>query len=201
LEEIILMGRHPYVPRFSSPLPQDIEIVNAVMAETGIKKFAHRHVTDLSGGEKQRVVFARALAQDTPVLILDEATSNLDIKYTLDLLNIAKTRVMIEGKTVIAVMQNLNLAALYCDYLIFLKEGKIAAYGDIDTVFTEKNIRAVFGIESKVCFDPYSNSKRVVFRGGYSNKRKHCFSGIIDPVADNRLGLCRLQDHNRQIRQ
>jgi iron complex transport system ATP-binding protein len=201
LEEIILMGRHPYVPRFSSPLPQDIEIVNAVMAETGIKKFAHRHVTDLSGGEKQRVVFARALAQDTPVLILDEATSNLDIKYTLDLLNIAKTRVMIEGKTVIAVMQNLNLAALYCDYLIFLKEGKIAAYGDIDTVFTEKNIRAVFGIESKVCFDPYSNSKRVVFRGGYSNKRKHCFSGIIDPVADNRLGLCRLQGHNRQIRQ
>ncbi|MCK5245156.1 MAG: ABC transporter ATP-binding protein [Desulfobacterales bacterium] len=166
LEEIILMGRHPYVPRFSSPLPQDIEIVNAVMAETGIKKFAHRHVTDLSGGEKQRVVFARALAQDTPVLILDEATSNLDIKYTLDLLNIAKTRVRTEGKTVIAVMQNLNLAALYCDYLIFLKEGKIAAYGDIDTVFTEKNIRAVFGIESKVCFDPYSNSKRVVFRGG-----------------------------------
>jgi iron complex transport system ATP-binding protein len=165
LEEIILMGRHPYVPRFSSPLPQDIEIVNAVMAETGVEKFGHRHVTDLSGGEKQRVVFARALAQDTPVLILDEATSNLDIKYTLDLLNIAKTRVMIEGKTVIAVMQNLNLAALYCDYLIFLKEGKIAAHGDIDAVFTEKNIRAVFGIESKVCFDPYSNSKRVVFRG------------------------------------
>ncbi|OEU47661.1 MAG: iron ABC transporter [Desulfobacterales bacterium S3730MH5] len=166
LEEIILMGRHPYISRFSSPSADDLEIVSAVMAETGIERFARRYVTDLSGGEKQRVVFARALAQDTPVLILDEATSNLDIKYTLDLLNIAESRVRIEGKTVIAVMQNLNLAAIYCDYLIFMKEGKIVAHGDIDKVLNEQNIQTVFGVESKVHFEPYSNSKRVVFKSG-----------------------------------
>jgi ABC-type cobalamin/Fe3+-siderophores transport system ATPase subunit len=162
--ETLLMGRHPYVPRFDAPSSEDLKIVSAVMAETGIGKFAHRYITDLSGGEKQRVVFARAMTQDTPVLILDEATSNLDIKYTLNLLNIVEDRVKTEGKTVIAVMQNLNLAALYCDYLIFMKRGKIAAHGDIDEVFDEENIEAVFGVESKVYFDPYSDAKRVALK-------------------------------------
>lgn len=162
--ETVLMGRHPYVPRFGAPSSNDLKIVSAVMAETGTEQFAYRHVTDLSGGEKQRVVFARALAQDTSVLILDEATSNLDIKHTLSLLSITEHRVRAEGKTVIAVMQNLNLAALYCDYLIFMKKGQIAAHGNIDDVFNEENIGAVFGVESKVYFEPYSNAKRVVLK-------------------------------------
>ncbi len=162
--ETVLMGRHPYVPRFGAPSSNDLKIVSAVMAETGTEQFACRHVTDLSGGEKQRVVFARALAQDTSVLILDEATSNLDIKHTLSLLSITERRVRAEGKTVIAVMQNLNLAALYCDYLIFMKKGQIAAHGDIDDVFNEENIEDVFGVESKVYFEPYSNAKRVVLK-------------------------------------
>lgn len=162
--EIILMGRHPYMARFSAASSKDISIVDAVMAETGIERFAHRHITELSGGEKQRVIFARALAQDTPVLILDEATSNLDIKYTLNLLNIAADRVKTEGKTVIAVMQNLNLAALYCDYWIFMKQGKIAGHGDIDEALNEESIEEVFEVESKIYFEPYSNSKRIVFR-------------------------------------
>ncbi len=162
--EIVLMGRHPHIPRFSAPSSKDLKILGAVMAETGIEKFAHRHITELSGGEKQRVVFARALAQDTPVLILDEATSNLDIKYTLNLLDITAGRVKTEGKTVIAVMQNLNLAALYCDYWIFMKKGKIVAHGDIDEALNEENIKEVFEVESKVYFEPYSKSKRVVFK-------------------------------------
>ena len=162
--ETVLMGRHPYVPRFSAPSSKDIDMVGAVMAETGIEGFAHRHITELSGGEKQRVVFARALAQDTPVLILDEATSNLDIKYTLNLLNIAANRVKTEGRTVISVMQNLNLAALYCDYWIFVKQGKVAGHGDIDEVLTEKSIEEVFEVESRIYFEPYSKSKRVVFK-------------------------------------
>ncbi|NVM21392.1 MAG: ABC transporter ATP-binding protein [Desulfobacterales bacterium] len=163
VKEIVLMGRHPYMPRFSAPSSKDMKIAAAVMAETGIERFAHRHITELSGGEKQRVVFARALAQDTPVLILDEATSNLDIKYTLNLLNLAADSVKTGRKTVIAVMQNLNLAALYCDYWIFMKQGKIAAHGDIDEALNEKNIEQVFEVESKVYFEPYSKAKRVVF--------------------------------------
>jgi iron complex transport system ATP-binding protein len=163
-KEIVLMGRHPYIPRFSSPSAKDLAIVDEIMEKMEIDSLRERFVTELSGGEKQRVVFARALAQDTPVLVLDEGTSNMDIKYTLTILNTVKERVKREGRTVIAAMHNLNLAATYCDRIAFMKSGKIVSEGDADEVLNERNIKNVFGVEAKVYLEEFSNSRQVVFK-------------------------------------
>jgi iron complex transport system ATP-binding protein len=166
VKEIVLMGRHPYIPRFAVPAKHDLEIVDRVMALLKIDKFKDKYITDLSGGEKQRVIFARALTQDTPVLLLDEATSNMDIQYTLDLLDTVALGVGKQRKTVVAVLHNLNLAAAYCDKLIMMKDGKVVCAGTIDEILTEENLYKVFGIESHIYFDDYSGSKQIVFKRG-----------------------------------
>ena len=164
VEEILLMGRHPYIPRFASPSSDDLQVVDQVMEVLKIAKFRHNYITELSGGEKQRVIFARALAQDTPVVLLDEATSNMDIRHTLDILDIVAGDVETGGKTVIAALHNLNLAATYCDKLVFMKSGRVVSHGDRDQVLTEETLYEVFGIESRVYFDEYVGSRQVVFR-------------------------------------
>jgi len=164
VKEIVLMGRYPHISRFNSPSEKDYNIVNDVMQKTGTYKFKDQHITKLSGGERQRVVFARSLAQDTPVLILDEATSNLDINYTFNLLNIAKQSVIQSNKTIIAVFQDINLASFYCDYLIFMSQGNIVFHGTVDKVLTAHTIKSVFFVNSKVYYDSYSDSKHVVYK-------------------------------------
>jgi ABC-type cobalamin/Fe3+-siderophores transport system ATPase subunit len=164
VEQVVMMGRYPHMHRFSAPSAEDRKCVENIMAQTEIAGFTHRFITELSGGERQRVIFARALAQDTPVLILDEATSNLDVNYSLSLLNISEQRVKQQGKTVIAVMQDINLAAVYCDYLIFMTGGKIAAHGKTREVLNTQTIAAVFGVESKVYTETYCDALQVVFK-------------------------------------
>ncbi len=164
VKEIVMMGRYPYIPRFSAPTRDDLNILQNVMQLTETIEFSNRYITELSGGERQRVVFARALAQNTPMLILDEATSNLDINFSISLLNIAEQKVKQDGHTVVAVMQDVNLAASYCDYLIFMSGGKIAAHGPTQTVLNPETLQAVFGIEAKVYQESYSRSLQVVFR-------------------------------------
>jgi len=164
VKEILLMGRHPYTPRFASPSSHDLKIVDQVMGLLEIAKFKDKYITEMSGGEKQRVIFARALTQDTPVLLLDEATSNMDIRYTLGILDIVTESVEVRRKTVIAAFHNLNLAATYCDKLVFMKSGRVISKGDLDDVLTEENLRGVFGIESRIYFDEYVGSRQVVFR-------------------------------------
>ena len=164
--EVVLMGRHPYLPRFGAVTSEDLAIAQKAMAAIGIGDFANRYVTELSGGEKQRVVVARALAQETPVLMLDEATSNLDVGHTMEIFNVARKRVRERGETVIAVVHNLNLAAAYCDEMIFMKEGKLAASGPTKETLTPAVIQDVFGVESRVSHDEFSNALQVSFRHG-----------------------------------
>ena len=159
-----MMGRYPHMPRFAAPSSDDLNILQDVMQLTEINEFTDRYITELSGGERQRVVFARALAQDTPVLILDEATSNLDINFSINLLNIAEQKVKKNENTVIAVMQDINLAAEYCDYLIFMSGGKIAVHGATETVLNPATLRMVFNIEAKVYHESYSQSLQVVIK-------------------------------------
>ena len=172
VREIVLMGRHPYITRFASPSAEDLDIVDGVMRKMGIDKFRDKYITELSGGEKQRVIFARAMAQDTPVLILDEATSNMDIEYTLNSLDIMAYGVEFKKQTVIAALHNLNLAAAYCDELIFMKSGRIVSKGSTDEVLNEQNIKDVFEVDSKIYFDQYSNSKQVIFKRRRQSERK-----------------------------
>lgn len=164
VQDIVMMGRYPHIARFAAPSTADRAIVHEVMQKSEIIEFADRYVTELSGGERQRVVFARALAQKTPVLILDEATSNLDINYSISLLNLAAGGVYADGKTVIAVLQDINLAAAYCDYLIFMSKGRIVTHGAVREVLNPEVVGSVFNVEVKVYFDNYSNSLQVIFR-------------------------------------
>ncbi len=162
--EVIMMGRYPHIPRFAKPSDRDMRLLNDIMVKTETLAFAERLITELSGGERQRVIFARSLAQNTPVLLLDEATSNLDINHTIAVLNLAAQSVIEQQKTVVAVMQNINLAALFCDKLIFMKQGKVAAHGPVETVLNEAVLASVFLVESQVKFDPYAQALQVVFK-------------------------------------
>ncbi len=163
--EVVLMGRHPYIPRFGTPSEEDIQIAERVMRDTGLYDLRNKYITELSGGERQRVVFARALVQDTPVLILDEATSNMDIQYTLAFLGYV-SRAVKTGKTVISTFHDINLAATYSDKMVFMKAGRVISVGDTQDVLTEENIRQTFGVESRVYFDQYSGRMQVGFTGG-----------------------------------
>ena len=161
--EVVLMGRYPHMPRFSQPSPHDDALVNEAMAATDTAAFSNRLVTELSGGERQRVVVARSLAQNTPFMILDEATSNLDIRHALALLEQIKGKIEEQGRTVIAVFQDINLAARFCDELILMKKGRVEAFGETAEVLTPENLQRVFDIEARIRFEPFAGASQATF--------------------------------------
>ncbi len=161
--EVLMMGRHPYIPRFSSPSASDYKIVEKVAHEFGLTDFLSRLVTELSGGEIQRVVVARAVVQDTPFLLLDEATSNMDIKHTLDILNGLKARVAKKGCTVISVMHDLNLAAMFCDEILILRDGMLHSQGEVSEILTGETIREVFEVNAEVVKVGANGNLRIFF--------------------------------------
>jgi iron complex transport system ATP-binding protein len=164
VKDVVMMGRHPHMDRFARPSRDDRDRVARVMEMTGIAHLADRPVTNLSGGEKQRCAFARALCQDTPVLLLDEAFSNMDIHHSFHLMGLMKKAVQENSKTVIAVLHDVNLAAGFSHEILFLKQGCIAAMGDTQTVLTQKNIEAVFNVTSKVEYNAYVQALQVYFK-------------------------------------
>lgn len=165
VEEVVLMGRYPHIPRFAAPTGADRAAVRGVMDRTGITRFADRRITELSGGERQRVVFARALAQETPVLLLDEATASLDVKHTLALIGLVAGRVRDEGRTAVAVLHDMNLAAAWCDDLLFLRAGRTVAFGPVAEVFTPAVIAETFEVPARVYDDPFTGTRKVSFVG------------------------------------
>jgi iron complex transport system ATP-binding protein len=162
--EIVMMGRYPHLPRFAAPGEQDLALVADIMGRTDTARFRNRLITELSGGERQRVVFARALAQDAEVMLLDEATSNLDINHSLALLNLATRQVRENNRTILASFQEINLAATFCTHLIFMQDGAIVDLGPTDEVLDAGIFRRIFGVQAKVYFEPYTASKQVVFK-------------------------------------
>ncbi len=160
--QVVMMGRYPRLPRFAPPGDSDRAVVDDVLARTALTDFSERHVDRLSGGERQRVVFARGLAQQTDVLLLDEATASLDMQHAIELLNLAARRVA-TGATVIAVMQDINLAAIYCDHLVCIRQGRLAAAGPTDRVLTAELLHEVFRVNARVEYHPHANALQVVF--------------------------------------
>ena len=165
VREVVMMGRYPHIPRFSQPSALDHARVDEALAATDTTTFAARLVTELSGGERQRVAVARALAQGTPFLLLDEATSNLDIRHAITLLGQIRDGIEKEGRTVIAVFQDINLAVRFCDDLLMMKNGRIEAFGPTSEVLTPENLQRVFDIEARVRFEPYAGAGQVTFCG------------------------------------
>lgn len=149
VHEIVLMGRAPYKKALERDNEEDYRIVEEVLEKVGISGFAQRSFATLSGGEQQRVILARALAQQTACLILDEPTNHLDVTHQLQLMNTIQELEL----TVIAAFHDLNIAAAYCDRLYILKEGRIVGQGAPKELLTPQFIEAVYHVETEVIFD------------------------------------------------
>jgi len=168
--EVVMMGRHPQLGRFGRPGPPDREAVRQAMADTDTLGLAERLITQVSGGERQRLVLARALAQEAPLLLLDEATAAMDVHRRIDAFDLL-ARVNAQGTTVCAVMHDLNLAALYCQRLVFLKQGRVWAEGPTERVFCKEILEAVYETPAEVSVHPATGRPHAVFlprdrRGG-----------------------------------
>lgn len=146
--DLVLMGRKPYIHWSLSE--RDNEIVAEMLDFLGIGELAMRHYDELSGGEQQKVIIARALAQQPRFLLLDEPTSSLDIKHQLEILCILRSLAKTRHCSVIVAMHDLNLASRFSDSMLMLKQGCIFAVGTPDAVLTEENIETVYGVKTRV---------------------------------------------------
>ncbi|MCW4010838.1 MAG: ABC transporter ATP-binding protein [Candidatus Bathyarchaeota archaeon] len=146
--DVVLMGRKPYIHWSLSE--RDNEIVADMLDFLGIGDLAMRHFNELSGGEQQKVIVARALAQQPQVLLLDEPTSSLDIRHQLEILCLLRRLALTKGCSIIVSMHDLNLASRFSDRMIIIKKGKIFASGTPESVLTEETIESVYGIRCKV---------------------------------------------------
>ncbi len=145
--DIVLMGRNPHLRRWELESQKDIEIAKRCMELTNCWHLADRRITELSGGEKQLVLIARALTQEPEVLLLDEPTSHLDINYQIEIMELLKRLTRQEGLIVIAVIHDLNLAAHYCDRLVLLHRGRVVSIGTPESVLNPDNIKNTFGVD------------------------------------------------------
>ena len=149
VQEIVMMGRSPHKKALERDNAGDHAIVKEALQAVGMSEFADRSFSTLSGGEQQRVIFARALAQQTPCLILDEPTNHLDITHQLQLMRIVKER----NVTVISAVHDLNIAAMFCDRIYALKDGRIAGEGTPESLLTPEFIREIYDVEAEVVKD------------------------------------------------
>ncbi|MFC1628103.1 ABC transporter ATP-binding protein [Gemmatimonadota bacterium] len=149
--EVVLMGRHAHMKGLAFESERDIEIARSALERTGASHLAARNIQRLSSGERQRVIFARALAQEPGAILLDEPTSFLDIRYQVEIYDLVRQLVSEHGIAALTALHDLNLAAEYCDRIYLLKEGRIFAEGATDDVLTYTNLTTVF--ESDVYVD------------------------------------------------
>jgi iron complex transport system ATP-binding protein len=150
VQEMVMMGRHPHLGLFELEGPDDFSVVRDAMEATGTAHLADRRFSTLSGGEKQRVVIAAALAQAADVLLLDEPTASLDLKYQLEIAALLLTLNRERGTTLVISTHDLNLAASVCRDLVLLREGRVVAAGATLDVLTSANVRALYGVDATV---------------------------------------------------
>ncbi|NOK59306.1 MAG: ABC transporter ATP-binding protein [Chloroflexi bacterium AL-W] len=159
VREIVEMGRTPHKGRFSHDTRDDMAIVEQALQRVQMNAFANRQYHTLSGGEKQRMLVARALAQQPKVLVLDEPTNHLDIHYQLEILDLVRAL----GLTTLVTLHDLNLAAAYCQRLYLLKQGHIVAAGPPEAVLTPALIREVFNVDAVVGQHPITGAPHLSF--------------------------------------
>ena len=160
--DVVLMGRNPYLEGFRSESEHDFKVAYEAMRLTGILHLADRPITEVSGGEKQRVIIARALAQEPEILLLDEPTLHLDLNHQIEIMSLLKELCRKKGLTILAVFHDFNLASKYCDSLILLSRGKIVSLGSCEEVLTSENIEKVFGVRVAVKHNPITGSLYVI---------------------------------------
>jgi iron complex transport system ATP-binding protein len=159
--EIVLMGRTPHKNLLESDTPEDGKIVRDALRRVGMSKFLNREFSTLSGGEKQRVLIARALAQKTKVMLLDEPTNHLDPRYQIEIMELIRSL----GLTTVVAMHDINIAATYCNMIYLLKCGRIIASGKPSSVLTKKLIKSAYGVIAEVDLHPKTGKLNIVFTG------------------------------------
>jgi len=158
--ELVYLGRLPHQSLLQGPTARDTELVNQALIKAGVADLQDRYLSTLSGGEKQRARIATALAQDCPLLVLDEPTSHLDIKHQMELLTLLRSLAH-EGMTIVAVLHDVNLAALYCQRLLVLSQGELTAQGTPAEILRPDLIQAVYGCQVAVFSHPSENVPQV----------------------------------------
>ena len=160
------MGRAPHKRALDRDGAEDYRIVREALETVGMAGFAARSFSTLSGGEQQRVILARALAQQTPCLILDEPTNHLDISYQLQLMDLVRGL----NRTVIAAVHDLNMAAMYCDRLYAVKDGEVVGAGTPRELLTPAFIRQVYEVDAQIVTDA-DGTLHILFRPGAAARR------------------------------
>ncbi|SHN58939.1 ABC transporter ATP-binding protein [Desulfitobacterium chlororespirans] len=159
VREVVMMGRTPHKSILEQDTEEDERIVRESLAEVGILELMDRHYATLSGGEKQRVQVARALAQKAQLLIMDEPTNHLDIAYKIQIMKMVKDL----GITVLTTLHDLNIAALYCDRIYVLSEGRIVGQGTPEAVLCPEMLAKVFGVAAEVSVHPMTKKPNITF--------------------------------------
>ncbi|WP_027659627.1 ABC transporter ATP-binding protein [Salinispora fenicalii] len=160
--DLVGRGRFPHQRMLRQWSHEDEAAVARALAATGVAELADRAVEELSGGQRQRVWIALILAQETPVLLLDEPTTYLDISHQLEVLELCRRLNRDQGRTVVLVLHDLNQAARYADHLVVLRDGTVAATGAPKTVLTEQLLHDVFRLEARVITDPVFGTPLVI---------------------------------------
>ncbi|QLR41427.1 Fe(3+) dicitrate ABC transporter ATP-binding protein FecE [Enterobacter sp. RHBSTW-00994] len=155
VRELVSYGRSPWVSLWGRLSVEDNARVNVAMSQTQTHHLAERRLTELSGGQRQRAFLAMVLAQDTPVVLLDEPTTYLDINHQVELMRLMGT-LKTQGKTVVAVLHDLNQASRYCDHLVVLANGRVMAQGSPEEVMQPALLKTVFSVEAEIHPDPVS---------------------------------------------
>lgn len=148
--EYVLLGRNPYIKHFASESIHDLEVVEKILHRLDLEQFSNRMVGTLSGGERQRAVIARALAQEAPVLLLDEPTAALDIGHQQQALELVDKLRREQGLTVVSAMHDLTLAGLYADRLVLMHQGSCVASGDAKSVLRSETLAEFYGVSARV---------------------------------------------------
>ncbi|BCU81978.1 iron-dicitrate ABC transporter ATP-binding protein [Polycladomyces abyssicola] len=171
VEELVWHGRFPHQSVWGGKRKEDRQIVQWAMEMTGVSEWADRPLSSLSGGQRQRAWIAMALAQKTPLLLLDEPTTYLDLAYQIEVLDLLKRLNETEGITVVMVLHDINQAARYAHQLIALRDGKVVAQGTPSSVITPETLESVFGIQARVIADPVTGHPMCIPLSSASRKK------------------------------
>ena len=155
VEEAVLMGRYPHLKRFQNESASDREIALDALRQTDTLHLKDKSLHTISGGERQRVMIAKALAQEPELLVLDEPISNLDIKYQVEILKLCQKLNQTKGITIFMTLHDINLASRFADEVVMMKNGKISQVGNPVDVITEDNIKFVYDVDVKVQKSPF----------------------------------------------
>ena len=165
VKEMVAMGRNPHIQAFSGGTPEDESIINKAIEDTRIEHLRSKNVQTISGGELQRVIIARALAQNPSILALDEPTNHLDLNHQIKILSLIKKLSTEKGITVLAVLHDFNHALQYCDNLVLMDKGTVTASGLPEEVITPEIIERMYHLEIAIEKNPFTGKPYMVVKG------------------------------------